>query len=146
MRAALLIAHRVMFLGLLALAAYRALRPGPADIYGLDDKTWHFAAFYVLAMSAACAAPRLNPLVLAAALAGLGALVEVLQVTISDGRTASAVDWLYDVAGVMAALGPLMIFRWRDQLARDAYDQAAPAVQGRDQPPASARVSRSSSG
>ena len=56
MRRALLTAHRILFLLLLALTLYKALEPAAASLGGVSDKIWHFLAFYVLSLSAASAA------------------------------------------------------------------------------------------
>ncbi len=67
------------------------------------DKLVHLALFAVLALSGRWAGVGRG--VLAVLLAGYGAVSELLQGLTALGRSASPVDWLADVAGVLLGLG-----------------------------------------
>ncbi|HEX2562239.1 hypothetical protein [Phenylobacterium sp.] len=118
MRSAILIAHRLIFVALLGFTLFHALEPGASGVGGLSDKFWHFLAFYVLSLSAACAAPRLNLALLAGAMLGFGLVIEGLQRLPAIGRSASLLDVLAGVAGICAALLPALVMRWRARCSR----------------------------
>lgn len=118
MRRLALAAHRVLFLLLLAFTLWNALQPGRPSIGGLSDKVWHATAFYVLTLSAACAAPRLPIAYTAAALAALGVAIELLQRLPAVNRSMSFADWIADLVGIAAAVAPALVWRWRDRAAR----------------------------
>jgi len=117
MRRRILLAHRLLFWFLVAFTLANALRPGPSAGPGLNDKLLHFLAFYVLSLSAACAAPRLHPVWIGAALLGLGIAIEILQMAPLIGRSASFLDLLADLAGIAAALVPAAVYGWRARVA-----------------------------
>lgn len=112
-RSGILLVHRLLFTALLAFTLYNALTPGRPSLGGYSDKVWHALAFYVLSLSAACAAPRAPALAIAAAMAGLGVLIEVLQTLPAVNRSASIADWIADLVGIGAGLAPALIWRWR---------------------------------
>lgn len=75
------------------------------------DKAKHAFAFYVLAVLAAASVPS-RPLVWpAAAVAGYGVLIELVQPLF--GREGSGLDLVADAVGMAAALAPLALARWR---------------------------------
>jgi hypothetical protein len=84
----------------------------PPDLFGWD-KANHFAAFYALGVLGAAAYPRSSPLILGGWLIGFGALIELIQALPSVDRDANLHDWLSDILGVLAALGPLVLAAWR---------------------------------
>jgi VanZ family protein len=73
----------------------------------------HILAFTVLTALASLAYPRLNPAVLFATLAGLGALIEMLQSIPSLGRDAEWSDWLADSLAILAVLCIAALIRRR---------------------------------
>ena len=111
----ILAAARASFAMLLAFTLVNALQPGPGQLGELNDKLWHFLAFYVLALNAACAAPGVRLILLAAGLIGLGGLIEALQLLPQIGRSGSLFDVMADVAGIAAALGPVLVLQWRSR-------------------------------
>lgn len=113
MRRCILLAHRILFWILFVFTLANALRPGPSGGPGLNDKLLHFLAFYVLFLSAACAAPRLHPVWIAAALLACGAAIEIMQMVPLIDRSASIMDLLADAAGITAALVPGAVHGWR---------------------------------
>jgi hypothetical protein len=77
------------------------------------DKAQHFLAFYALMLLALGAFPRLNPLLIAAALSGFGALIEFVQGLAFVHRDRDVLDWLADTLALAAVLAPLYVARWR---------------------------------
>ena len=104
-------------LAYLLVAAVLPKQIDPPNLFGWD-KANHFAAFYGLSVLGAAAYPRSPPLILGAWLAGFGALIELGQALPWVGRDANLHDWLFDIAGVLAALGPLALASWRRGYAR----------------------------
>lgn len=77
------------------------------------DKAQHFLAFYTLTLLALAAFPRLNPLLIASALSGFGALIEFVQGLSFVHRDRDVHDWLADTIAIVAVLAPLYLARWR---------------------------------
>lgn len=100
----------LVWAALLFVLSSRQSLPGPGVQHA--DKAAHFAAYAVLGALLAFAAARTGwPLAVAAALGILyGASDEVHQMFV-PGRSASVLDWLADVAGVLAAV--YLYARWR---------------------------------
>ena len=71
------------------------------------DKLVHAGLFLALAMTGRWAGSR--PVVLGPVLVGYAAASEVLQGLEAIGRTASVVDWIADVMGVLAGL---LLWTW----------------------------------
>lgn len=86
------------------LTLYFTLRPVTAPS-GLSDKTEHLLAFGGLAGLAALAHPSARLLPLGAALAGLGAAIELIQPLV--GRSDDLQDWYADTLGVVIGLMPI---------------------------------------
>ena len=84
----------------------------PPDLFGWD-KANHFAAFYGLSILGAAAFPRLSLAILGAWLSGFGGAIELVQALPFVHRDCDVMDWLTDTAGVLAALCPLLLARWR---------------------------------
>ncbi len=78
------------------------------------DKAEHFLAFYALAILGAAAFPRWNALWIAAPLLALGGLIEIVQALPIVGRDSDIHDWYADTIGVVFALAPLLLARWRE--------------------------------
>ena len=77
------------------------------------DKAQHFLAFYTLTLLALGAFPRGNPLLIAAALSGFGALIEFVQGLSFVHRDRDLLDWIADTVAILAVLAPLQLARWR---------------------------------
>jgi VanZ family protein len=106
-----LIARAVFWLAAVFTLAM-ALLPAPPQLPGEPgDKIQHIMAFAVLTALASLAYPRIRPAVLFAALAALGALIEVLQSIPSLGRDAEWADWLADSLAIAAVLSIAALLR-----------------------------------
>ncbi len=94
-----------------------AFAPTPAPHLLYSYHLEHFAAAYVLALAAAAAFVKRNPLRLCVALwiAALG--VELLRLTQAQHRDYSLQDWFADAGGVIAALAPMYIATFRESFA-----------------------------
>ena len=92
----------------LALVTVLALMPGPAipDVFQFWDKAQHALAYCVLAVFGVAAYPSRRWRV-AAGLLIHGALIEVLQGTLTTTRYADMTDWFADTIGV--SLGVLLV-------------------------------------
>ena len=79
-----------------------ALIPGPAVPHVIQfwDKAQHASAFTVLAVLGCCAFPRRSRLV-AVGLLAHGALIEILQATLTTTRTGDVLDWFADSVGIL---------------------------------------------
>ena len=88
------------------------------------DKAEHFLAFYVLTALAVAAFPRANLFVIAAALSGFGAFIELVQGLSFVGRDRDFQDWVTDTVAIAMALAPILAVWWRGLVGRQ--DAAAP--------------------
>lgn len=82
-----------------------ALLPQPPSVpLGPSDKVQHMAAFAVLSVLAVVIFPRQRYRVIFVALAGFGAMIEILQMIPSLHRDAELLDWFADCAASAAVL------------------------------------------
>ena len=101
-RARLLI---IVFWCALTFAFVMALLPKPPQVPGApSDKVQHMLAFAVLASLASHAYVRVPLLKVGVALAGFGALIEILQAIPALHRDASLWDWIADCAATAVVL------------------------------------------
>ena len=111
---AVLILARLAFVALAAAGVYTAVMPDNGGAPMLPwDKASHFLGFYGLAALGAFAFPKSGLWWLVLGLAALGAGIEVVQGLPAVGRDSDIKDFVADLAGVGAALGPLLIAAWR---------------------------------
>jgi hypothetical protein len=79
--------------------------------------SWHYAehviAFYVLAVLAAAAYPRLNVIWIAILLSGFGAVIEIVQGLKIVSRDPDFRGWATDTLAIAAALAPMFLVTWR---------------------------------
>ena len=124
----LLLLCRLAFFGAAAFTFAMAVAPPGAGPELLPwDKAQHFLAFYVLAVLGAAAFPRQALLAPALALAAFGGMIELVQALPFVGRDAEVGDWAADVVGVLFALAPLALGRWRARV-RASGDQNALSI------------------
>jgi VanZ family protein len=76
------------------------------------DKVAHMAAFAALSLLAALAFPRRRMIELFAAMAALGAAIEVLQMIPALNRDAELVDWVADCAASLVVLVLCRTMQW----------------------------------
>lgn len=76
-----------------------ALTPSPPAL-GIGDKIEHIVAFGCLSLLSLIAFPKQRKLVLALALATLGALIECLQMLPALKRSSDGIDWMADCAAI----------------------------------------------
>lgn len=89
-----------------------ALLPAPPTVPGdLGDKLHHIIAFTTLTTLAVLAFGTTRPILIALCLAGLGALIELMQMLPMLGRTAQISDWLADCAAIFAVLSLVQLQR-----------------------------------
>ena len=77
----------------------------------------HFAAFYLTALAAAAALPRMRLLKLGAGLALFAAVLELARMAPSQHHIWGALDWEADFGGILAALAPAVIGLFRQSFA-----------------------------
>ena len=97
-------AAAALFLVLLALVVWGSFASLQAPGAGRYDKLEHFAAYGLLAGLGFLARGR-SSLILLASLAALGAAIEALQATLTQGREGSGWDLLANLAGLAVTWG-----------------------------------------
>ena len=98
---------------------YAAVTPGPSARVLYSNNLEHFAAFYVVALTAAAAFPRRRLRWLSLALALTAAGLELCGV-FERPLLLMVEQWCADFGGVMAAFAPMMIEQFRRLFPRDA--------------------------
>ena len=103
---------RWLFWPALLFAFVMAILPHPPRIPGDPaDKVQHMAAFATLTLLAGLGYPRIRPLVLVAALAAFGALIEIVQSIPALHRSCDIMDWLADMVAVLVMLAIVLALR-----------------------------------
>lgn len=108
---------RAVFAAALILAFAVAVSPAAVgNCSGNFDKIAHGMAFYGLSLLGALCLPRIKLGVLAALMVTYGALIEVVQGLPMVGRDASGGDLIADALGMIMALMPIVVarFRWHE--------------------------------
>jgi hypothetical protein len=100
---------RLAFWLLAATVLFFALVPGPLGAIIASDTERHYLAFLVLPALALYAWPRISPLLLWAAFAAFGGLIEILQLEMHLGRSAEMSDWINDLSATTIALSVAFI-------------------------------------
>jgi len=77
----------------------------------------HFAAFYLVALTASAAFVRSDSLRIGIALWLLALAIEICRLIQPEHRYSSVQDWFADAAGVAAALVPIALGRFRTRFA-----------------------------
>ena len=95
---------RIGFWLALAFAFVMASLPNPPNLVETSDKLQHMGAFATLALLGSLAFPRLPLAALGAALAGFGALIEVVQMIPGLHRDAELMDIVADCAAIFVVL------------------------------------------
>ncbi|WP_404334223.1 hypothetical protein AB2M62_12670 [Sphingomonas sp. MMS12-HWE2-04] len=94
-----------LFWAALLFAFVMAILPHPPRLPGDPiDKVQHMLAFATLTILGSASYPRIRPLHWVIALAGFGALIEVVQAIPMLHRTSDVMDWLADMVAVLVAL------------------------------------------
>jgi VanZ family protein len=90
---------------LLALVIYLCLEPADGGgVSSINDKLAHFLAFFALAGWFAALVERRFYWLVALVMLSVGGLIEVAQGLMALGRTAEALDFVADAAGVCAGI------------------------------------------
>lgn len=74
------------------------------------DKIQHAIVFLILSI-AGCLAFKEKVLTITIGLIIFGAVIELLQATLTTTRTGDVNDWLADVSGILIGLGIILIYR-----------------------------------
>lgn len=104
--------------------AFAPPSPGPGLLPW--DKAEHFLAFYVLTGLSAAAFPGGRIWIVVAAMLALGAGIEIVQGLPFVHRDADVHDWLADGVGVVFALAPMLLSRWRREAGGPSAEAARP--------------------
>lgn len=83
----------------------------------------HFAGFYLLAFASAAAAKRIPLLTLGCYIAAFAVLLELIRAAIWLPLTTGYLDWVGDMAGIIAALAPMLL-----EKIRRSFDEAPPTA------------------
>lgn len=97
---------RFAFWAALIFAFVMAILPKPPQLPGAPtDKIQHILAFVALTILANAGYSRLRPMTLIFALAGFGALIEIVQAIPALHRSSDIMDWLADIAAALITMG-----------------------------------------
>ena len=108
------VAARAAFLGAVGAVLFASLAPVALVPRFLASRHLeHFAAFYVTAMVAAAALPRMSVMRLGAWLGLFAGLLELARMIPSQHRIWGVLDWEADFGGIMAALAPMTVAMFR---------------------------------
>lgn len=77
------------------------------------DKAEHFVAFFVLTSLAAASYPRVALVLLGLWLSLFGCAIELVQALPFIHRDCDIWDWVADSVGIVAAMTPMLLDRWR---------------------------------
>lgn len=94
-------------------ASFAPVRLLPHVLYSYHLE--HFAAFYVMSLTAAAAFVRRKALKLGLYLCAFALGIEFLRLLLPAHRLSSLEDWFADGGGVMAALVPIAIGKFRSR-------------------------------
>jgi hypothetical protein len=100
---------------------------GPADLVPRLFHNYHaehFAAFYVLAILACAAFARAKLLQIGSALAVMAMLLALIRLAIPRHQLADAEDLAADIAGIIAAMAPILVGRYRQIVAQESKPAA----------------------
>ena len=108
---------QAVFVAALIFTCYSAVIP-PAHAVQLVpwDKAEHFIAFYALTGLGVAAFPRRRLWVIGVLLSVLGALIEFVQGLSIVHRDRDFWDWVADTTAIIAALSPMLLVWWREQV------------------------------
>lgn len=73
----------------------------------------HFAAFYTVTILAAAGLPRIRLLTISLAIVIVAAVLMAVRLTTPTHQSAAVEDFVIDVAGVLAAVAPILVGRFR---------------------------------
>ena len=105
------VAGRVVFAGALAGMLYAGFFQTPRVF--VSTHVAHFAGFYVLAFASAAAAKRMPLVTLGCFVAAFAVLLELARTVVWLPLTTTYLDWVGDMAGVIAALAPMLLQKIR---------------------------------
>ena len=78
----------------------------------------HFAGFYLLAFASAAAAKRVPLLTLGCFIAAFAVLLELIRAAVWLPLSTGYLDWVGDMAGIVAALAPMLLQKIRNTFLR----------------------------
>jgi len=104
---------RLLFWAATAFAFVMAVIPHPPELPGRpSDKVQHIVAFLVLAGLGRWAYPNIRKREQLLALAGFGALIEMVQAIPALHRDSDPYDWVADVAAALTVF--VIVWLWRE--------------------------------
>jgi hypothetical protein len=111
------LSSRLLFWAATIFAFVMAVIPHPPQLPGHpSDKIQHILAFLVLATLGRWAYPKVRKREQLLALAGFGALIEMVQAIPALHRDSDPYDWVADVAAAFTVF--VIVWLWRRQLGR----------------------------
>ena len=120
----------IVFSVALSYTLYEAFKPAHLGGTGLFpwDKADHFTAFFVLTGLAMVALPRQPLWRIAAGMAVVGAVIEVIQGLPFVGRDCDFWDWVAEMCAISAVYGVILAAKLRRSLASEPEGNMAPMV------------------
>ena len=86
----------------------------------------HFAGFYLFAIACAATAKRMPLLTLGCYVAALAVVLELARAASWMPLDSSYLDWIGDMAGIVAALAPMLLQKIRADFSVDPDDKRSP--------------------
>ena len=106
---------QLAFFAALIFTFYSAVIPSAAAFQLVPwDKAEHFIAFYGLTGLAVAGFPTVRLWLIAIALSGFGALIEIVQGLALVRRDRDFWDWVADTLAIAAAMAPMLLVWWRN--------------------------------
>jgi VanZ family protein len=97
-------------------------RPHPGGMVVSWDRGDHFLSFYVLTVIAGIGFSPRKLIHLAGGLAAFGLSIELIQALPLIHRDSDVWDWIADLVGIAAVVGPILIGRWQIKLGGQGTD------------------------
>jgi Na+/H+-dicarboxylate symporter len=102
---------RASLIWLWTTAALAGLTWGPTNLFSYHIE--HFLAFYIISILAAAGLPRVRLHQITLALMLMALILATVRLVIPQHRFADAEDLAADIAGIAAAIGPIIVGRIR---------------------------------
>jgi hypothetical protein len=110
----LAVAARLALVGAaLAIIVAKFLPPELVPDFVRSPNLQHFAAFYVLALCAFAAMPRMRLRTVAAVVGGFATFLEALHLAAGAPLAPLIDNWVADLGGLAAAVAPIVVERFR---------------------------------
>jgi hypothetical protein len=115
--------------GLIAVVIAAVGPPGLIPTFFHNYHAEHFVAFYVLTILACAGFPRASLRQLCLSVTLMAVVLALVRIAIPRHRLANAEDFIADLGGIIAAVVPILVGRFRQIIASRTETAGAPAPQ-----------------